>query len=143
MNHHNQESFWVRCGFASGGRRRDEMRFAGMTLAWAISFTGCTFLIKSDLLPGGPIPWVVAALPSVAAVIVLIAYVRFLRQADELQRIIQLQALAVGFGGGFFAICGYSLFELLGAPATDNVDIMTLMPLFYVLGMLIGWTRYR
>ena len=70
-------------------------------------------------------------------------FVRFLRAADELQRVIQLQALALGFGGGFFFICGYSLFEPLGAPPSQSADIVVIMPLLYVVGVLNGARRYR
>ena len=35
------------------------------------------------------------------------------------KRLIQLQAMAWAFGGGFFAICGYLLFVPLGAPEVD------------------------
>ena len=139
----SRESFWVRCGLSSGGSRRSELRLAGMTLVWAVLFAGGKQLITNDLLPAGPIPWAVAALPSVAAILVLVEFVRFLRGADELQRVIQLQALALGFGGGFFFICGYSLFEPLGAPPSQSADIVVIMPLLYVVGVLNGARRYR
>jgi hypothetical protein len=100
-------------------------------------------LIKRDLLPDGPIPWVVAALPSVVGVFVLIAFGRFLREADELQRVIHLQALALGFGGGWFAICGYRIFERLGAPTVDVADFTIVMALLYMVGLVLGSRRYR
>ncbi len=143
MSQSNSESFWARCGFTTERGRRNELRFAGLTLVWAVCFTGGTYLIKSDLLPAGPIPWVVAAVPSVAAVFVLVEYARFLRQADELQRLIQLQALGLGFGGGFFVIVGYLQFEKLGAPTVSCTDLLAVMPLLYVVGTLMGWRRYR
>lgn len=115
-----------------------------MCLVWALSLTGGTYLIKSDLLPtGGPISWAVAALPSVVAVFVLIEYVRFLREADELHRLIQLDALAFGFGGGFFVIVGYLQFEKFSAPTVSCTDLLAVMPLLYVVGTLMGWRRYR
>jgi drug/metabolite transporter (DMT)-like permease len=122
--------------------RRNQLRIAGGCLAWAVLYVGSMLLIKQELLPAGPIRWAVAALPSVAAVFLLAAYARFLREADELQRLIQLQALALGFGGGYFAITGYQLFERLGAPEA-NGDIAIVMPFLYVVGLLIGWKRYQ
>ena len=73
----------------------------------------------------------------------LLALGRFLREADELQRTIQLQALALGFGAGFFALPGYRIFERLGAPAADIADFTMVMAFFYVIGAFLGWRRYR
>ena len=143
MKENTQASFWMQCFGTTPRDRRNEMKLAGISLLWALCFVGGKFLITSDLLPAGPISWLIAALPSVAAVFLLVAYGRFLRQTDELQRLIQLQALALGFGGGFFAICGYSLFQELGAPAVDAIDALAVMPFFYVFGTFLGWRRYR
>jgi hypothetical protein len=131
------------CSAGSLQDLRSSLRLAGICLGWAVVFVGSVRLVRSDLLPAGAIPWIVASVPSVAAVFVLVAYSRYLRQTDELQRLIQLQALALGFGGGFFAICGYSLFEELGAPATEGVDIVVVMPVLYTIGVLVGTWRYR
>jgi hypothetical protein len=105
--------------------------------------TAGSLLIKREVLPVGAVRWTVAALPCVAAVLVLAAYARFLREADELQRLIQLEALALGFGGAFFAVMGYQLFERLGALTLDAGDLGIVMALLYSLGGLLGWRRYR
>ncbi len=73
----------------------------------------------------------------------LFVYGRFLRQTDELARLIQLEALALGFGGTFFALCAYSVFQRLGAPLLDLKDVPTVMVVFYFLGVGLGWWRYR
>jgi drug/metabolite transporter (DMT)-like permease len=132
----------IPCGLATPRDRRNQMRIAGACLAWAVLYTGGALLIRKGLLPAGPLPWVVAALPTVAALFLLAAYARFLREADELQRLIQLNALALGFGGGYFAIIGYNLFERLGAPPLQG-DLAVVMPFLYVIGMVVGWKRYR
>ena len=143
MDEGKTDSFLARCGLSTKSGRRAELLLAGVTLLWALLYTGATFLITSELLPSGPIPWLVGAVPTFAAVLVLFQYTRFLREADELQRLIQLQALALGFGGGFFVICSYSTFVHLGAPDVDDAIIVTVMPLLYVAGILIGTRRYR
>ncbi|MGH7570668.1 MAG: hypothetical protein ACREMK_02355 [Gemmatimonadota bacterium] len=122
---------------------RNRLRVLWVSLIWAVSFVAGAQLIKRDLLPAGPVSWVVAALPSAIAVLVLIAYARFLREADELQRMIQLKALALGFGGGFFAIAGLSLFERLGVHWLDMGDSLVVMPVLYSIGVVLGQWRYR
>ena len=142
MSQSKLRSFLAHCGSTTARDRRNEMRYLITSMAWAICFMGGMFLIKFGLVPAGPVSWAVAALPSAAAVLLLKAYLRFLREADEFQRVIQLQALAIGFGGSFFAICGYSLFVPLGAPAVDGVTMLAVMPLFYIIGVLIGRRQY-
>ena len=139
----SQTPFWARCGDTTARDRRNLKRAMWILAAWAVLFAGGSQLIKRDLLPAGPIPWVVAALPTIAGVFVLLAYGRFLREADELQRTVQLQALALAFGGSWFAISGYRVFERLGAPHADGMDFTLVMALFYAVGILLGWRRYR
>ena len=63
--------------------------------------------------------------------------------ADELQRVIHLEALALGFGGGAIAVCGYRLFERLGAPSADISDAALALAIFYSIGLVRGSWRYR
>jgi len=123
--------------------RRSRRRFVAFSLAWAICFTGASFLLGRNLLPEGPTSWIVAALPTVAAGFLLLAFGRFLRDTDEFQRLIQLQALALGFGGSFFLLTGYQVFEQVGAPAADLSDVGLVMPLLYMVGILLGRRRYQ
>ena len=135
--------FWARCMGTTPRDRRNLRQLMWLYLTWAILFTGVSQLIKRDLLPAGAVPWVVAALPSIVGIFVLVAYGRFLREADELQRVIHLEALALGFGGGWIAICGYRIFERLGAPTADIADATVALAIFYAIGMVRGSWRYR
>jgi len=137
------QSFWMRCSGSTSRDRRNLRRFFWVYAAWAVFFVGGNQLIKRDLLPAGPLPWVVAVLPPVVAIFALLAYGRFLRQADELQRAIHLEALAIGFGGGFFGVCTYRLFERLGAPSADIADATLFLAIFYAFGIVRATWRYR
>ena len=70
-------------------------------------------------------------------------FLRYLARADEFQRLVQLRALALGFGGSFFFSCGYSMFVLLGAPDLSLVDAAAVGPGFYSAGILSSAWRYR
>lgn len=83
------------------------------------------------------------ALPTVLMFFVLNAYYRFLREADEVQRSIQLNALALGFGGGWLVIPALTLFEKLRVPYLDQGDAFVVMAGLYIVGVVIGWKRYR
>lgn len=89
-----------------------------------------------------PLGWVVAVLPALLGLLAVMSYGRYLRDADEFQRMIHLKALALGFGGGWLAVAGYRLFELLGAPAVDRGDVAMVMAGVYTVGLLYGLRQY-
>ena len=122
---------------------RNQLRFLVACLAWAILFAGATFVMRRELVGTGPLAWVVATLPTLGAIAVALTYAHFLRYADELQRQIQLKALALGFGAAWVAICGYPLFEPLGAPAAEADDYFLVMVAAFALGSILGWRKYR
>jgi hypothetical protein len=69
--------------------------------------------------------WVVAAVPAVLGGAAIVAYLRFLRMTDELNRMIQVQGLAVGFGVWFLLTMSWKLFERAGAgPLPDGVTLV-------------------
>lgn len=137
-------SFWkLLCGDTTPRDRRNLLRLAALLAAWSAAFVGGIALIEGDVVPDGPIAWGLAALNLALAVAALLAYVRYLREADELQRRIHLQALALGFGGGWLSVAGYRLFELLGAPYVDRGSVALAMAILYTLGIVLGQWRYR
>lgn len=141
----NDSSLWKRLRGAdtTPRDRRNLIRFAALMAAWTAAFMGGMALIERDVVPDGPIAWGLAGLNLTLAVAAILAYVHYLREADELQRRIHLQALALGFGGGWLAVAGYRLFELLGAPYVDRGSVAFVMALLYTLGLVLGQRRYR
>jgi len=109
---------------------------------WLGCFALSTWLIREETVAAGPVGWAVAILPNAVAVAAILAYGRYLREADELQRKIQLQALALGFGVGLFFGFGYRLFESLGAPPADVSDASVVIAFFYFVGLWLGRRRY-
>jgi predicted MFS family arabinose efflux permease len=138
-----KRTLWDRCGDTTPRDRRNTVRMLVALAVWAVVFVAATWAIRKELLPTGPISWIVAALPSALMVVALLAYADYLRKADELQRAIQLQALALGFGAGWLALCGYPLFERLGAPAIDPGDYVIVMAVCFSLGVVLGQRRYK
>lgn len=125
---------------------RTDRRFGallGTALVWMISFIGVGQVMRSELLGSGPAMWGVAALPAVTGILMLLAYERYLRVSDELQRRILLEALALGFGVGIVALCGYPVLERAGAPSVPTEVYVVPMALFYLIGYAIGCGRYR
>lgn len=139
--HESSRAWW--CVHTTPRDWRNARRLLWLLAVWAVSFVGGAQVISRELVPPGPVSWVVAALPAVLTVFVLIAYGRFLRETDELQRLIQLRSLALGFGGVWFVSTGYMLFERLGAPSLDRGDALLVMVVLYTIGVVVGQWRYR
>ena len=131
------------CADTTPRDRRNLRRFLWALGTWAVLFAGGSQLLKRGLVPEGPLSWMVAALAAASGLLVLAAYSRFLSEADELQRLIQFQALSVGFGGTYFAIAGYQVVARAGAPAADISDVFVVMSLLYSIGLVLGQRRYR
>lgn len=121
---------------------RNLKRFALAFVLWAVAFEGGAYLLREGVVTTGPIAWLVAALPSVLALLMVLAYARYLHQTDEFQRMIHFRALALGFGGGWLAVAGYRLFELMGAPRADRAAMLVVMAVLFVLGLLLAYRRY-
>lgn len=132
-----------RCADPGGVDWRSVRRLMGFYLFWAVCFVGASQVIKRALVESPPLLWAIAALPSIAGALVVLAYVRFLRDADELQRVIHLGALAVGFGVTFFAVAAYRVFVRIGAPALDFGDVTMIMAVTYTVALFAGIWRYR
>lgn len=149
MNEHadrGSTNFLVRylssCRNTTERDRRNASRANAWLLAWMVSFFLATFGIKLEILPAGLLTYLAIAVSSLLGLVSVIAFTRFLREADELQRKIQLEALALGFGGGFLATFTLSLVERAADTRMDLGDPFLAMVVLYVVGILLGARRY-
>lgn len=137
------DSLWERCADTTPRDWRNTRRFLWAVAAWGVTFLSVSLAIKKQILPPGPVTWIAAALPIVAGLLACLAYARYLREADELQRQYQLWALGLGFAAGWLALSCYPILERVGAPAMDSSGYTLVMILFFSLGTLLGRIRYR
>lgn len=143
MTEESTAPFMERCVGLTPTDRRNQLRVLWACLLWAVLFVAVSLLLKRDLLPEGPVSWTAAALPTLASLFLMVVYGRFLREADELQKLIQMRSLALGFGAAWVALCGYPLFERLGAPVADAGDYFLVMVVFFSVGTIVNAIRYR
>jgi Na+/glutamate symporter len=115
------------------------------SLVWMISWVGVTLALKRGWLASGA-PGIVAALVSASLGLgTALAYRRFLNEADEVQRKIELEALALGFGVGLVGGFAYWLLERSGAVPTSKSDLLYVLAatcFTYSAGVLLGRRRY-
>ena len=77
-------------------------------------------------------------------IVTILAFMRYLRDSDELHRKIQLDALALAMGVGLVGSFTYSLLVTGGFIVDAEVsDIILLMTVTYMIGIVAGQVRYR
>jgi hypothetical protein len=134
--------FWVRC-FASSGEIRNALQLAGWMLAWAMSWAAVSNGIKHEWLPAGGPTFIAALISTGMGLGMILAYRRFLRDGDELQRKIQLDALALSLGVALVGTGTYRLAERAGVVAdTDVSNIILLIAVVYSITVVVGNWRY-
>lgn len=123
--------------------RRNQRRIILWSFLWMAAWVVLVLAIENEWIAHGW-PVVVGALVTLPpALLTLFAYRRYLREADELRRKIELDALAVAFGVG--VVGGFSFFALArgGLAAMDDfLYVILAMIVTHSVGVLIGHRRY-
>ncbi len=123
--------------------RRNELRTALSTLIWVGSWLLVLKAIKSEILTPGPLAYAAILATIALGVITVISFIHMLREADELQRKINLDALAFSVGVGVVGGLTSQLLTVVGLVPEDAFTyIITAMMVSYSLGVIIGHRRY-
>jgi drug/metabolite transporter (DMT)-like permease len=110
---------------------------------WSVSWVAASIAIKSGWVTASPLAVTVAVAPTLLGLAMILAFGKFVREADELQLKIHLEALALGFGVGLVGSVAYRLLERAGTVVdADSADIAALMMVAYAVGVLLGRKRY-
>ena len=91
----------------------------------------------------GPWKCAIAVLPVFPALGIPFAVVRFCQAMDELQRRIQLESLAFGFGAAAIATFTYGFLQNAGLPEVSWVWVWPVMATCWIVGQLFARRRYR
>lgn len=113
-------------------------------LAWAISLGLISFLSKYQWYSPG-FPTILAfTIQTGIGIGMLLAFIRFLKNLDEMERKIQLDALALSVGVTVVAFASYSILEKSGiVPDLKSSYLIALIALTYMAGIVFGRIRYR
>lgn len=90
-----------------------------------------------------PVRVLLALLPLVAGALVIWSYTRFVRDADDLQKAIQLSALAIGFGVSVVFTLAYPPLERIGWPHLESNHFAGIGVLAYALAIAFYSIRYE
>ena len=129
-------------GFYTARDSRNQRRYNLWVLAAALAYVGATAALRwRESIPAA-LPWLLAGVAWLLAILAIRSYLVFLREADELLRRIQLEALGLGFGSGAVVAFLYPLLEGLGAPKLDGYATAVVMMLSWSAGSWLGARRY-
>jgi hypothetical protein len=129
-------------GFYTAHDARRQRRFNVWMFAMALAYVGATAALRWRESIPRVVPWLLAGLTLLLAILAVRGYLVFLRGADELLRRIQTEALAVGFGLGAVFSLFYPLLEGLGAPALGGHATALVMMLSWAAGSWLATRRY-
>jgi hypothetical protein len=129
-------------GFYTARDAKNQRRFTLWMLAAGLAYLGATAALRWRASLPAALPWLLSVLAWVLALQAIRRYVIFLRQADELLRRIQTEALAFGFGAGAVVSLLYPLLEMLGAPKLGGTAAALVMMLAWSAGTWLGTRRY-
>ena len=122
----------------TGRDRGNLLRFAGLILLWAISHEGISY-VQTNVEMSMSLAWALAFVPALPGVLAVLAYLKFLREADEMVRRIHVAGMAVGFGAGIFVWMGLQIPLQPGAPGKEMLFAIHLHKALIYMAMVAGW----
>jgi hypothetical protein len=134
-------------GFHEGEIMQSRVRLPGVLfsgLIWVGTYLAARVVLKEPRVTG---VWrlVTALLPVGPFALFLVALSRGIRQLDELERRIQLEALALAFPLTMLLLMALGLLELaIPLPREDwsYRHVWAMLPLFYFVGLALARRRY-
>jgi uncharacterized protein YebE (UPF0316 family) len=104
-----------------------------------VIFLGSIYLINHDI--GGSYQTLIALAPTIPLFIFILAIALAIASLDELQRRIQIEAIAIGFGLTVLVSSTIGLLGLTGFPQPDWIFVSVIMVFSWLVGKL--WTRWK
>lgn len=117
-------------------------------ITWTVAWVGSMILVDKAVKYG----WYSSDLISILAIVVntalglgvMVAFMRMLKGMDDLQRNIQLNALALAVGAGFVGGFCYLLLATSNLISEAEIsDILLLMAIAYMASVIYGQVKYR
>ena len=125
----------------SAGRTYVKEFLTAMAAYVVVLIISVTIIKASPAMAWWRIPLALA--PVIPAIFGMIAFLRALGRMDEMQRRIQLEALAFGFGVAGIVTFSYGFLENVGFPHISWIFVFPLMIAFWGIGGSIASRRYR
>ncbi|MDE2705173.1 MAG: hypothetical protein OXI35_08895 [Gemmatimonadota bacterium] len=128
----------------AGGSGKNTIRFLCWSFAWSMTMVLADKAILYEWHSSALISAIAIVLNAGIGIGMILSYLRHLKSMDELQRKIQLDALAIAMGVALVGSFSYSL--MVTAKFITDVevsDIILLMTFTFVVSVTVGHVRYR
>jgi len=115
------------------------------TLTWILAYFIAREILENDQLSEG-LRLVVALVPIIPFALFLMSVLAGIRELDELQRRVHLEALAIAFPLTMLLLMSLGLVELVIPLSPDDWSyrhVWQFLPVFYFLGLAFTWRRYQ
>jgi len=115
------------------------------TLTWILAYFIARGILENDQLSEG-LRLVVALVPIIPFALFLMSVLAGIRELDELQRRVHLEALAIAFPLTMLLLMSLGLVELVIPLSPDDWSyrhVWQFLPVFYFLGLAFTWRRYQ
>lgn len=116
------------------------MQFSVAMVGYVLVLFASTYIIKANPDAWWRVPLAVA--PVIPAFFGLIIFVRYLGRMDELQRRIQLDAIAFGSGATAILTFAYGFLENVGFPHMSPVFVLPMLVALWGIGTIIASRKY-
>lgn len=124
--------------------RRNELRILLWMAVWVGTWLLLHWALKNERLEAGTLAFGAITVTVLLGLGTIRAYQRFLREADELRRKVELDGLALGFGAGTIAAFTFVLLESSGVALDLRiVEVVAVMFFAYSVGVVLGLRRYQ
>jgi len=113
-------------------------------IIWLVALAVAVFGIKNEWFASGYPTYIAIAVQALAGFGMFWAFRRLITEMDEMQRKIQLDALALSLGITIFATITYDVLEKASIVSEINTsNIIFLISFTYIAGVIVGNLRYR
>jgi len=112
---------------------------------WILTYFFARGILENDQLSEG-LRLVVALIPIIPFALFLMSVLAGIRELDELQRRVHLEALAIAFPLTMLLLMLLGLVELVIPLSPDDWSyrhVWQFLPIFYFLGLAYTWRRYQ
>lgn len=114
-----------------------------LAVLWVLSLMASSLLSQYLSLPTLAVS-ILFIIHTGIGIAMVFAYKRFLTELDEMERKIQLDALALSVGITIISFSSYSILDKNGIlPELNLAYLIALMALTYIVGIIAGRIRYR
>jgi len=142
----NTATWWQAALMIRGQTKAEQRNIRSVWIwcfVWAAGFFAVTRALEAFPQLRGPVAWLLALIPLALSFPVVLACLRFIREADEFMRKVQLDGIAMGFAAGFVFCLGYYALEQLGAPHLPIVVAAVPLVFGWAIGSFIVAFRHR